>query len=270
VGTQARDIAEDAFDAVVVQGSHDRAVVVDFWAPWCGPCHQLSPLLERAAARYADDVTVVKVNVDQAPNLAARYRVQGIPAVKAFRGGAVVAEFTGAQPEAAVEQFFSALAPTAADRLVARARSAGEDAEALLRQALEEDPGHRDAALGLARILAGRGEQEDAAGLLARLPADAEVRRLQAELALSSAGDGDETTLREAVAAGDPASRIPLGRLLAARGAHEDALTVLLPAVRDPERREEARVTILDVFEVLGADDPLVRTYRPKLAAALY
>jgi putative thioredoxin len=265
-----RDVAESAFDTAVVEASRERAVVVDFWAPWCGPCHQLSPMLERAAQRHASDVTVVKVNVDQAPALSQRYGIQGIPAVKAFRDGAVVAEFTGVQPEAAIDRFFAALVPTESDRLVAQAAGAGDQARALLEAALEADPGHRGATLALARILAEDGDTEGARGLLERLPADPDVRRLQAELSLRDVSDGDVDDLRAAVESGDLDARLPLGKVLAARGRHEEALRVLLAAVAHPQSREEARLATLDVFEVLGADHPLVRTYRPKLAAALY
>jgi putative thioredoxin len=270
VGQLVRDVVEQTFEAEVVAASHERAVVVDFWAPWCGPCHQLSPLLEGAAERYADDVTVVKVNVDEAPALSARYRVQGIPAVKAFRDGQVVAEFTGVQPEPAVDRFFAGLAPSEADRLVAQAAQTGAATAELLQAALDAEPGHRGATIAMARLLAGQGDDAGATALLERIPADAEVRRLQAELSLREVSDQDEDELRRAAEVGDADARVRLGRLLAARGQHEEALSLLLAAVANPATREDARLATLEVFEILGPDDPLVRTYRPKLAGALY
>jgi putative thioredoxin len=238
-----KDSTEATFETDVIDASRERGVVVDFWAPWCGPCHQLSPLLERVAARHADDVDLVKVNVDEAPALAARYRVQGIPAVKAFRDGVPVAEFTGVQPEAAVERLFAAAAPSEADRLVVQARSAsGEERERLLRAALAAAPAHKEA------------------------------QQLLAELELSAAG-ADETELAElraAAEAGDTDARIRLGRALLAAGRREEGLTALLVAVGDPERREEARAAVLEAFTALGDEHELVRTYRPKLAAALF
>jgi putative thioredoxin len=267
-----RDVREDAFESEVVEASHKRPVVVDFWAPWCGPCHQLSPLLERVAERYAGDVEVVKVNVDEAQGLARRYRVQGIPAVKAFRQGAVVAEFTGVQPEAAVERFFDALAPSEADRLFAAAREADDAAmeERLLLEALEHDPGHAGATVGLAGLLVDRGDPAGAGALLERVPADPAARRLLARIALDAAADEPLEVLQAAAERGDPEARLRLGRALAARGQAQEALEALLSAVRHPLTREEARKAVLEVFEVLGAGSELVARYRPKLASALY
>lgn len=267
------DVTEVDFPTKVLEASRSRAVVVDFWAPWCGPCRQLSPLLERVAARYAGDVAVVKLNVDEAPAVAQRYRVQGIPAVKAFRDGAVVAEFTGAQPEHAVEQFFAGLVPSRADRLVAAAAEAGGgESERLLREALDEDPGHSGAVVALARLLADRDERDEARALLDRVPGDSEARRLRAELDLS-AGAADEdrlAELRAAAASGDADARLQLGNALAARGEHEEALGVLVDAARDPATRDEARSRALAVFALLGDDHELVRTWRPRLASALF
>jgi putative thioredoxin len=241
--THVRDVSEATFATDVVQASHSRPVVVDFWAPWCGPCHQLSPLLERAAAQHAGQVAVVKLNVDEAPGVAREYRVQGIPAVKAFRGGAVVAEFTGAQPQPVVERFFAVLVPSAADRLVERAEQAsGEERERLLREAVAADPGH------------------------------ARARRLLAELELASrAVDDDELRgLRHAADAGDATARVALGKALAAAGDHAGGLELLVVAAREPDTREAARQAALEVFEALGDEHDAVRTYRPKLASALF
>jgi putative thioredoxin len=266
------DVTAATFDEAVLRASSTQPVVVDFWAPWCGPCHQLSPILERAAARHADEVRVAKLNVDEAPAIAQRYGVRGIPAVKAFRDGRVAAEFTGVQPEPAVEQFFASILPTAADRLAAAAGSAaGAERERLLREALEADPGHRGAVLGLARLAAERGELDEARSLLARIPADDDVRTLLAELALAGQGEGvDVEALRAAAADGDPAAALQLGSALAARGEHAEAVEHLLAAVADPEHREAAREALLAVFAVVGEGSDLVRSGRRRLAAALF
>jgi putative thioredoxin len=264
------DVTDANFEQHVVAASRLRPVVVDFWAAWCGPCRQLSPLLERVAARHVGEIDVVKVDVDANPDVARRYRIQGIPAVKAFRDGQVAAEFTGLQPEAMVAKFFEALAPSAADRLAAQAAEAAADQrEALLRQALAEQADHPVAAVGLATLLADRGDTDEAARLLQLLPADPAARRLLAELHLREAAGDDIDELRQrATAGGEP--RLRLGRSLAATGQSEEALEVLIAAVGDPNTRDDARIAVLELFAVLGDDSDLVRAWRPRLASALF
>ena len=265
-----RDVAEASFARDVLEASHSKPVVVDFWAPWCGPCRQLSPLLERVAARYADDVDVVKVNVDQAQEVAGTYRVQGIPAVKAFKDGAVVAEFVGLQPEPVIDGFFAGLAPSAADRLVEKAAALPADQqERLLREALDLQADHAKAIVLLAQRLDAKGDPDEALALLGRVPNDAEARRLLARLRLQAEGAGDLDGLRKEAASGDPLARLRLGRALAAAGRHDEAMPELLAAVAHPDTREPARTAVLEVFAVTEGSE-LVRTWRPRLAAALF
>src|ERR671918_282997 len=129
MSTVVNAVTEQTFGAEVLAASATKPVVVDFWAPWCGPCRQLSPLLEQMAQRFGDDVRVVKLNVDEAPRLAQQFRVQGIPAVKAFRGGRGVGVFVGLQPAWVAPKFFVALTPTPAAGLGAGAAGAPERAE---------------------------------------------------------------------------------------------------------------------------------------------
>ena len=265
-----RHITAEQFATEVIDASRQRPVVVDFWAPWCGPCHQLSPLLEKVAERHAGEVDTVKLNVDTAPQIAQQFRVQGIPAVKAFKDGKVAGEFVGVQPEQAIEALFAGLAPSEADRLVAQATAQPQEAETLLRQALGLEANHSQAIVALARLLIDLGENDEARVLLGRIPGDAAARRLLAELALGDQGDDDLDALRAAAADGDAGAALRLGKALAARGDHGDALPLLLDAVRDPETRQEARTAVLTVFDVLGGDHELVRLWRPKLAAALF
>lgn len=255
----------------VIERSRTTPVVVDFWAPWCGPCHQLSPLLERAAQRYEGEVAVVKVNVDEEPQLATSYRVQGIPAVKGFVHGEIAREFTGVQPEAAIDQFFASLRPSKADQLVTEAQASTEP-EPLLRAALDMEAGHAGAIVALATLLLDRGDFDEAGTLLARVPGDPAVAQLRARLTLAQARtDADGLAeLRAAAAEGDSSAHLALGKALAAEGAHEEAIEALLAALGDPEVRDAARQALLEVFDLLGSDSPVVRSARPRLASALY
>jgi thioredoxin len=154
------DVTQDTFETAVVERSAERPVVVDFWAEWCGPCHALAPVLEQAVAERADRLELVKVNVDESPELGARFGVRGIPAVKAFRNGEVVAEFVGAQPPARVAAFLDdLLAPPAAHRLLAELREDGADPA--LVEALERGDHERALELLLAEVRATEGARRD-------------------------------------------------------------------------------------------------------------
>jgi putative thioredoxin len=263
-------VTETTFESDVLDASVTQPVVVDFWAPWCGPCRQLSPLLEQMADRFAGDVRVVKLNVDGAPRLAQQFRVQGIPAVKAFRDRRVVDEFVGLQPEAVIEQFFATLVPSAADRLVTRAAAEPGRAAELLEQALEADPGHPGALIASARLAIDGGRTDEAHGLLERASQHDEAQRLLAELRLSGAGDGQSLSALAAQVDASPEARLEYGRALVAAGRHDEAADVLLAAVADPATRDVARTLLLDLFRVLGDKHEITRRARPRLASALF
>ena len=266
------DVDAATFEVEVLQASHERPVIVDFWAAWCGPCRQLTPMLERAVTGQEGRVLLAKVDVDANQELAARYRVQGIPQVVGFRDGVAIAQFTGVQPEPRIAAFIEDLLPTEADQAVARARaSTGAAAIAELERALELDPGHREAAIGLAEQLVST-DPDRALALLTPHRPDAAAESLATRLELARDA-GDVTTLRAQVAAGDGggASLLALGRALAAEGTYDEAVERLLEAVAlGGEVREPAREQLVRLFGVLGDTDPLVSAARPRLARALY
>jgi putative thioredoxin len=250
------DVSETNFQAAVLDRSRTVPVVVDFWAEWCGPCRQLGPVLERGAAARAGQLDLVKIDVDANPRLAQAFRIQGIPAVKAFRDGKVVAEFVGAQSPTAVEQFLDSLLPSEADGLVERG---DEDS---LRRAHELEPTRADAAVPLARILKDRGEIDEALTVLARVPgsfaADGLAARIALESAARNAAQPPVPDLSEAFAALDA-------------GDHERGLDLLLEALPNADgARDDVRRVVVGVLDELGVEHPLARSSRRRLASALY
>ncbi len=236
------DVTDQTFQADVIARSATVPVVVDLWAPWCGPCTTLGPMLERAVESTGGNVELAKVNVDENPRIAETFAVQSIPAVFAIANGQIVDQFIGAVPETQVQAFVERLAPapSEADTLVA----AGD--EASLRKALDLEPDHAGATEALARVLIDRGDGADALALLARIPQSETGRSLAAEARLIEAGvDVSDTSM----------------------GGVEGKLTELLDRVRDDDA---ARQEYVDLLETMGADDPRTSEYRRALAARLY
>jgi putative thioredoxin len=244
-----RDVTEATFEQDVIQRSHEVPVLVDFWAAWCGPCRQLTPVLESAVREREPEVDLAKLDTDANQRLAAAFRIQGIPAVKAFRDGKVVDEFVGAQPPAQVARFVDGLLPSEADALVAT----GTEPE--LRRALELEPNRADARVALARLLRERGENAAALELLAGTTGSYAAEGLAARIRLE-----DDPELADAFAALDAGEQ--------QRGL--DALIAAIAATTDGDRKDELRRAVVGVLDELGAEHPLARESRRKLASALY
>lgn len=238
------DVTDDSFQTDVLDRSTTVPVVVDLWAPWCGPCRTLGPILEKVVDATEGKVELVKVNVDENPQVSGAFRVQGIPAVYAVAGGKVVDGFVGAQPEAAVSEFVDRLLPSEAEEQVSALVAAGD--EQSLRQALELRPDHHDAIVGLAELLAGRranGDEDEALALLGRIPESAETRRVAA-LVRTGASDGESSG---------------------------DDITAQLDALLDQVKADDdARQQYVDLLEVLGSDDPRTADYRKRLTSRLF
>lgn len=279
------DVTEATFAQDVLERSREVPVVVDFWAAWCGPCRMLGPILEKLAVEANGAWVLAKLDVDQAPTLSARYGIQGIPAVKAFKDGRVVAQFVGAQPEPNVRRFLAALAPTEAELLIDRAEAHEdqgdwEGAAAIYRQALSTTPDDAAARLGLGRALLLMGQEDEAMVALGRIVddinvgADARALLTQAHLLREAAAIGGEAGARTILAdkPHDPAALYGLAAALATEENFRGALDALLTIVRRDRRWRDdlARQTMLGLFEMLGDADPLTQEYRVRLSQALF
>src|SRR5229473_2091561 len=243
------DVTESNFAAAVLDRSHTLPVVVDFWADWCAPCRQLGPVLEREASKRSGQLELVKLDVDANPTISRSFGIRGIPAVKAFHKGRVVAEFVGAQPASAVERFLDSLLPSQAELL------AEKGDEESLRAALELEPEHADAAIQLARILHGRGQKEEALEILGHVSGSFAAGGLAARIRLERTAALDLSGAFAAIDAGD----------------NKHAIDVLIEAIpRARSSRDEIRRIVVGILDGLGHDDPLAAESRTRLASALY
>jgi putative thioredoxin len=283
MAAHAIDVGVENFDQVVVKGSSKAPVIIDFWAPWCGPCRALTPILEKLAQEYAGKFTLAKINSDDNQQLAAQFGVRGIPAVKAVVDGKLVDEFTGALPESQVRAFIERVIPSPSE--VAR-RQAGalidpgreSQALALLDRALELDPRNEAAKVDKLDVLVRLERIDEARALFATLHPltldEPRVATLKARIEFSAAGADDTATLAARIETNpdDLAARLELARQHVRAQAFEPALEQLLEIIRRDRKfgDDAGRRTMLDVFNLLGPDSELVATYRRKLSSALY
>jgi putative thioredoxin len=232
------DVTDATFQTAVLDRSKEVPVVVDLWAPWCGPCRQLGPIIEKVVADSEGKVDLVKVNVDENPGISQAFQVQSIPAVYAIKDGAVVDNFIGAQGEAQVKAFVDGLVSGAEeDDAIAALVAAGD--EASLQQALALAPDDERAVVALADLWVTAGRTDEALELLTRVPESAETRRVAAR-ARTGEVEADEVTGR---------------------------LDALLEQVKGDD---EARQQFVDLLELLGPDDPRTAEYRKQLSARLF
>jgi putative thioredoxin len=282
----AYDVTVADFDQKVLAASQQAPVLVDFWAPWCQPCTILKPILEKLAAELGGQFILAKVNSDENQELAARYGVRGIPAVKAFVDGQMVDEFTGALPEGQIREFLERLMPSPAEplrqeALAAYARGEIDAARKIMAEAINLDPSNDNAYLDFVEMSLAANALDEARELLDviadRARDTARVASLQAQLQLAVAGGGADVAALQAEVADQPDAldaRLQLANALAVSQDYRGAFEQLIEIVRrDRSWNEEAgRKTMLTLFNLLAAQpqfDALVREFRVQLSRTL-
>lgn len=233
----AIDVTDANFQTEVLDKSNDVPVVVDLWAPWCGPCKTLGPIIEKVIDDTNGKVILAKINVDENPALSEAFKVQSIPAVYAVKDGAVLDGFMGSLPEHAVKEFVDSLLPSQDELAVSELIAAGDDAS--LRLALSMEPANEDAIVALAGLLIADGNNDEALALLERIPESDRTRPIAARARVGDAPEDD----------------------------FDSQLDGLLDQVKTDD---DARQKYVDLLELMGPDDPRTADYRRRLTARLY
>lgn len=270
------NVSEADFEVEVLAYSQQAPVVVDFWAEWCAPCKMLGPLLERLAQEGQGSFRLAKVNVDENPNLALRYGIHSIPAVKAFRDGKIVSEFAGVQPEPRLRDFLRSIAPSKNDLAIEKGQSLlvmqqAQKAEITFREVLADSPENPAALLGLAKSLLFQSETKESNTILKHFPTSREFTASQILLPLAeSLKDLRQNRLPEEGEPLDPAFHRAI-RLIE-RGNLEAAMDGLLDILRADKRYRDgkARLIMVALLELLGESNPVTRQYRAELTSVLF
>ena len=286
-GGDVKDVTTATFQQDVLLASRERPVIVDLWAPWCGPCKQIAPILEKVVRAAAGKVALVKINIDEEPQIAQALRVQSIPAVFAFDQGQPVDGFVGVQPESQIKAFVERLVgdigPSAVEQALAQADEAleggsAEQAAAIYRQVLTRETDNVDAAAGLCRSLIALGRTGEVTDLLDSfddaIADDERIKSVRAQLELLGSATGDMAALEARVAADgrDFEARLELARALAAIDRREDAVDQLIAiiALKRDWNDEAARKELLKFFEAWGPTDQAAIDGRRKLSSAWF
>jgi len=278
-GQHVIDVASATFQRDVIEKSHSVPVVVDFWASWCSPCLLLGPILEKVVTESGGNLILARVDVDSCPDIARRYEIRGIPAVKLFVDGKISAEFTGTMPESQVREFLRQVLPSRADELVRQAEELKEngnlkEAESLAQQALREAPGEQRALQIVAIAAMASGRVDEALDLIDRMESPSKDMQFLTEGAdfwrMCAKAAAERKTVE--VPPEDLERKISHAACLASNGEFVQALDVLLDAVETDKSFRDglARKAMVSIFVVMGLTHPVVREYQSRLAQLLF